>query len=53
MARGHAGLFDVMEAANPTHGTSALTTIGTRVGVAAASDALVACAFARATLGLT
>ena len=50
--RGHAGLFDVMEAANPTHGTlGTLGTIGTRVGVAAASDALVACAFARATFG--
>ena len=51
-ARGHAGLFDVMEASNSTHGTlGTLGTIGTRVGVAAASDALVACAFARATFG--
>ena len=43
------GLFDVMEAPDSTHGT--LGTLGTRVGVAAARDALIACAFARATFG--
>ena len=47
------GLFDVMEAPDSTHGTlgTTLGTLGTRVGVAAASDALIACAFARATFG--
>ena len=46
------GLFDVMEAPDSTHGTlGTLGTLGTRVGVAAARDALIACAFARATFG--
>ena len=43
----------MMEAPDSTHGTlgTTLGTLGTRVGVAAASDALIACAFARATFG--